>query len=115
MSKVQEIEAALSQLPPEDFATIERWMTEFKKRQTATDSGTAFFREYDLTPEELDRFDARMKEEIERDRREGKLKEFTGDLEKDWKIETRTLNQEMSQNPALVLEDGSRRRGKGHQ
>ena len=83
MSKVQEIEAALSQLPPEDFQVVERWMAEFKKRQAISDPSAYTLCEYDVTPEELQRFDARMKNEIEADRKQGKLKPFTGDLEKD--------------------------------
>ena len=84
MSTVQEIEAALSRLPPEDFLTVERWMAQFKKDLRAKEPCADAMREYAVTPEELDRFDARMKKEIEADRQEGKLREFTGNLDKDF-------------------------------
>lgn len=83
MSTVQEIEAALSRLAYKDFQAVERWMAEFKKLQEAKDPYAYAIREYDVTPGELDRFDARMKQEIDADRQEGKLREFTGNLEKD--------------------------------
>lgn len=77
MSTVPEIEAALSRLHPEDFLTVERWMAEFKKHQEAKDPYDYAIREYAVTPAELDRFDARMKKEIEADRQCGELREFT--------------------------------------
>ena len=83
MSTVPEIEAALSRLPPEDFLTVERWMAEFRKHQEAKDPYAYAIREYAVTPAELDRFDARMKQEIEADRHAGKLREFSGNLEKE--------------------------------
>ncbi len=81
MSTVQEIEAALSRLPPEDLRAVECWIAELKKGQEAE---TAYAQEeYGATPAELERFDRRMKEEIEADRHAGRLREFSGDLERD--------------------------------
>jgi hypothetical protein len=40
-------------------------------------------REYGVTNEELDRFVKRMNERIARDRRAGRMKAFSGDIEKD--------------------------------
>ena len=83
MSTVQEIEAALSRLAREDFQTIERWIAEFKQRQEPAEPGDYARHEYGATPDELVRFDRRMREEIEADRQAGALREFTGNLEQD--------------------------------
>jgi hypothetical protein len=83
MSTVQEIEAALSRLPPEDFRMVERWMADFKKRQELDDPHAYALREYGATAKEMDQFDRRMKQEIEADRQAGKLRKFTGNLERD--------------------------------
>jgi hypothetical protein len=40
-------------------------------------------REYGVTTEELDRFVKRMDERIARERRAGRMKLFTGEIEKD--------------------------------
>jgi acetyl-CoA acetyltransferase len=49
------------------------------------DDGSYAMREYGVTRDELDRFVLRMNQRIARERQAGRMKVFTGDIEKDIK------------------------------
>ncbi len=82
MSTVQEIESALSQLAPNEFREVERWMDAWKQRLDETDAAFAL-EEYGVTREELDRFDARMLAKVAEAEERGALRPFPGDIEND--------------------------------
>ena len=73
------LEEAQQKLQEAQIDTI----TVLVRTQEAKDPYAYALREYAAKPEELDRFDARMKTEIDADRLAGKLREFTGNWEKD--------------------------------
>ena len=52
-------------------------------RPVTVSSDDYAWREYGITPAELRRFEKRVEREIARERKRGKLKRFSGNLEKD--------------------------------
>lgn len=82
MSTVQEIETALSQLAPEEFREVERWMDAWRQRLPEADAAFAL-EEYGVTREELDQFDERMLAKVAEAEKRGAMRPFTGDIEKD--------------------------------
>jgi len=52
-------------------------------RPVTVSSDDYAWREYGATPEELARFEKRMEQQISADRRHGKIKRFSGNLEND--------------------------------
>ena len=52
-------------------------------RPVTVSSDDYAWREYGVTPEQMERFEKRMENEIKVERKRGKLKRFSGDLEKD--------------------------------
>jgi hypothetical protein len=58
-------------------------MTKKKSAKRHDDAADYAQREYGVTTEELDRFVKRMNERIARDRPAGRMKPFSGDIEKD--------------------------------
>jgi len=83
MSKVQELEYALSQLSPGEFREVEQWIHSWKQRPAAPDDEGYALREYGVSQEELERFDQRMLAKVAEAEANGTLRPFSGDLEKD--------------------------------
>ncbi len=83
MDTVQEIEAALSHLPVKDLEAIERSINRLKQRQPDSGGYEYLQQEYGITREEWDRFVARREQEIQADQAQGRMKQFTGDIEQD--------------------------------
>ena len=52
-------------------------------RPVTVSSDDYAWREYGVTPEQMERFEKRMEREISGERRRGKVKRFSGNLEKD--------------------------------
>jgi len=83
MSTVQEIEAALSQLPVKDLEAVEKTIYRLKHQGHDEEGFEYLQREYGITRDEWVRFSHHREQEIEADRAQGRLKLFTGDIEQD--------------------------------
>jgi hypothetical protein len=83
VSKVQEIQTALSQLSAAELEMVERKIVELKTQQANDEPYGYAIREYGVSPEELERFDKRMQSKIAEHEEAGKMRPFSGDIERD--------------------------------
>ncbi|MEI9961009.1 MAG: hypothetical protein WDM76_07700 [Limisphaerales bacterium] len=77
-------------------------------RPVTVSSDDYAWREYGVTPDEMERFEKRMEREIRGERKSGRLKRFSGNLEKDLAIETAGSERVIPRGRAEVSEGNAR-------